>query len=275
MPDSSDHKPPVNPRKRHAWAAGFGLVDDRGSKETQDLMEKDPSLETKIQTLTDTNRSLVEAQALRDASHQQILEDSQREIENLKRRVDELEETKRELESKLEEPLLDQEKLEEMVRDDEDFKLRRKHELGRIFSSIRDEHEQAVQEFYSLKLWRESIWKWQRNVDKQDIYKRRRGDDVDNREWTAKDIFGNRENEIRDYRNFREEKQKEVKELEARIEKIEEERIKAWRDVVIGKHGEKEKEVDGDDSSDGSASAADYEVWEPDCESESNSQEPI
>jgi hypothetical protein len=88
MADCTDHKPLVNPRKRHAWAAGFGLVDDCGSKETQALMEKDPPLETKIRFLADTNRGLVEAQALRDASHQQILDDSQREAETLKNRIE-------------------------------------------------------------------------------------------------------------------------------------------------------------------------------------------
>jgi hypothetical protein len=45
------------------------------------------------------------------------------------------------MERMLEEPLVDQETMEAMVWEDEDLKVKKKHELGKAFSAIRDEHE--------------------------------------------------------------------------------------------------------------------------------------
>lgn len=255
MAETNDQEPQMKPRKRQARAAGLERDDDT----------EDPNSEN-IKFLKDLNMSLAsenwdydniikqlkeekfEAQARFHTETEELRNNRNRlsaKVHALERKIDELEDNERELIAKLEKPLPGQEEIVAMVREDESLKTRRRLALNILLYA--KERAQSTRTEYDVasKNWTKSIHYWQELKDKDNPHLELGVDGVEigekPKQWTMKQIFANREEELKDFRGHMERDEKHLSYCKGSLEDVEEERVKTWRDIVLGKIEEVER----------------------------------
>lgn len=140
-----------------------------------------------------------------------------------------------ELQAKLNEPLLDKETIERMVKVDEELIYNRSLFMEKLLHSQTSLTEELELEKVAREKWERSIWDWQELRN-----------DVMNRDepaigWTTKEIFENRKEEMDEFRRSHKQIQESIALGRSCLETGEEERVKAWRDIVLGKIEEVER----------------------------------
>jgi hypothetical protein len=256
MADTIDQEPAANPRKRQALDAGLEADDDKETRESENikgLKKINSVLEAKNRYLNrqikELNEKHAEAQRVFDARNGKVMDMHDRLLETVQdrdERINELIDTQGKLEAKLGVPLLDKETIEWMVGEDETLRIQRWLALRSLLCAKERATKDYQEEETSRKEWGKSIWHWQelRDIQRPDCRKYADNDwSTEPLEWTTKEIFENRQEQVDEFREGREVEEQRMKELEVRMGKIDEQRIKAWRDIVLGNLGEKEKDT--------------------------------
>lgn len=145
----------------------------------------------------------------------------------------------------MKEPLLDAERIRQLVKRDEDLRMERSRVLHELLQEQGKATENQLDQTLSLMQWRKAIDYWQEQRDEQNPHRRYHEREYETDEevfkWSTKEIFENRERQVEGLRNDAALRQRNIDGCKRELERVDEKRIKIWRDIVLGRLGEKEE----------------------------------
>jgi len=160
-----------------------------------------------------------------------------------------------ELDTKLKKPILEQDALQKLVREDDELKFERGEALRELLRLQTQAARSCEEARAAREEWGRSVSQWQ---ERRDEHRNKENMPV----WTTKELFDNREEEIAGFKEAQDRIERSMDVCQRRLERIEEKNIKAWRDIVLENHEERDHESSTDELEESDEESVAIEVLE-------------